>query len=155
MHFKKQQNGFVLIMSLVLLIAMTLIGVSSINRANIGLKATTNARQHHTAFNAVQSVLEFAVSGSTNLDFQNTLDQAVDVSLMTNTSPDVTALSGTSIHAGCSVGVGSSLEEGKGFAYNFFEVTADGYNKTSGGTQGLATSRQAQGIRFPAAACDN
>ena len=149
-----RQQGFVLIMALVLLAVLTLIGVSSMNSANMELKATANAQQHHVAFNAVQAVLEFAVSNGTTLDFQDTDPQILDTTTVGTALPDTHSLTATSVHAGCSVGVGSSLEEGKGLSYNFYTITADGFNRTSAGNRGLATSRQAQGVRFPAAACE-
>ncbi len=152
MYIKKQQRGFVLVLALVLLAVMTLIGVSSMESSSMELKAAANAQQHQIAFNITQSVLEFAVSGGTNLDFQKTVDQDVDVlQLHADVKADaqVSSLSGKSKHAGCSVGVGSSLEEGKGFSYNFFEITGTASNKT-----GTATSIQGQGLRYPAAACN-
>ena len=141
-----KQQGFVLILALVLLAVMTLIGVSSMNSANMELKATANAQQHQFAFSAGQSVLEFAVSG----DVANTID------FQTNDptpQPVTTTVAGVSltaeaVYAGCSVGVGSSLEEGKGFSYNFFNIAGTGSN-----VAGTATSLQSQGIRFPAASC--
>lgn len=117
------------------------------------LKAAANAQQHQIAFNGTQSVIEFGVSGLTNIDFQNTaIDQTVDTTLLPAAvlaEAEVSSLSGTSVHAGCSVGVGSSIQKNKGFSYNFFEITATASNKT-----GTATSIQGQGLRFPAAACD-
>ena len=60
------------------------------------------------------------------------------------------ALSASAVYAGCSTGVGSSVQKNKGFSYNFFNITGTGSNTT-----GTATSIQNQGIRYPAAACDN
>ena len=143
-----KQQGFVLILALVLLAVMTLIGVSSMNNANMELKATANAQQHQVAFNAVQSLLEYAISadGVTTLDFQttNTTPQLIKASV-----PNTSNLVASAVYSGCSVGVGSSLEEGKGFSYNFFDISGSGSNSTN-----TATSIQAQGIRYPAAACD-
>lgn len=149
-----RQRGFVLVLALVLLAVLTLIGVSSMNTANMELKATANAQQHQVAFNAVQSVLEYAISatGATLIDYQ-TNDPTPQT--VTTDVADATALSATAVYGGCSVGVGSSLEEGKGFSYNFFNITGTGSNKTAAGTAGTATSIQTQGIRFPAAACSN
>jgi type IV pilus assembly protein PilX len=142
-----KQQGFVLVLALVLLAVLTLIGVSSMNSANMELKATANAQHHKVAFNGVQSVLEYAVSatGASLIDFQTNdpTPQVISTSV-TNTS----SLSASAVYGGCSVGVGSSLEEGKGFSYNFFNITGTGSNKS-----GTATSIQVQGIRFPAAAC--
>ena len=141
-----KQQGFVLILALVLLAVMTLIGVSSMNSANMELKATANAQQHQFAFSAGQSVLEFAVSD----DDANTIDfQTNDPTPQTVTTTVAgVSLTAAAVYAGCSVGVGSSLEEGKGFSYNFFNIAGTGTNLT-----GSATSIQSQGIRFPAASC--
>ncbi|MCW8942698.1 MAG: PilX N-terminal domain-containing pilus assembly protein [Gammaproteobacteria bacterium] len=143
------QGGFVLILALVLLAVLTLIGVSSMKSANMELKATANARQHQYAFNAAQSMIEYAISTTgiktANLDFQSSaaVEQPVSVTI------DTVVVAGSATYTGCSVGVGSSLQAGKGFSFNFFNIDAVGLNKTS-----TSSSIQAQGIRFPAAACD-
>lgn len=143
------QGGFVLILALVMLAVLTLIGVSSMNSANLELKATANARQHQFAFNAAQSMLEYAVSTTgiktANLDFQSTAAVKQPVSI----AVDTVVVAGSATYTGCSVGIGSSLEAGKGFSFNFFNIDAVGLNKTK-----TASSVQAQGIRFPAASCD-
>ena len=145
----KNQVGFVLIMALVMLAVLTLIGVSSMSSANMELKATANAQQHNNAFNAVQSLLEFSVSdqgAAPVIDFQVSdygLTQTVSTA-MSNTS----GLSATVVLSGCSVGLGTSLEAGKGFSYNFFNIIGTGSNST-----GTATSIQGQGVRYPSASC--
>ncbi|MBT8119353.1 MAG: hypothetical protein KJN89_06505 [Gammaproteobacteria bacterium] len=146
---RARQRGFVLVLALVLLAVLTLIGVSSMQRANMELKATANSQQHQIAFNAVQSLLEFAISdtGASSVDYQTT-DPTPQV--VTTSLANASNLSGSVVYSGCSVGVGSSLEEGKGFSYNFFNIDGTGSNKT-----GTSTSLQTQGIRFPAAACSN
>ena len=143
-----RQQGFVLILVLVLLATLTLIGVSSMNSSNMELKATANARQHHMAFNAVQSLIEYTVSGQTAVpvDFQ-TMPSTVQTVAYTMTG--ASDLSADVAYAGCAASVGSSLEEGKGFSSNFFNVTATGANAS-----GTSTSTQVQGVRFPAAACN-
>ena len=150
LHVKQQ--GFVLILVLVLLAVLTLIGVSSMNSSSIELKATANARQHHIAFNAVQSLLEYTVSGqnAVTVDFQTTSDTVQTVSYP-EAAPTLTAkdLSADVVYAGCAASIGSSLEEGKGFSSNFFNITGTGSNAT-----GTASSEQVQGVRFPAAACN-
>jgi Tfp pilus assembly protein PilX len=141
-HQHKKQQGFVLVLALILLAVLTLIGVSSMNSANMELRSTANAQQHQFAFNAMQSLLEFSVSGGSAIDYQpEDMTATQNVTYGSSTA--------TVSHAGCSVGVGSSLEEGKGFSYNFFDIAGSGSNAT-----GTATSTQTQGIRFPAAACN-
>ena len=148
-----RQQGFVLILVLVLLATLTLIGVSSMNSSNMELKATANARQHHVAFNAVQSLIEYAVSGQADVtvDFQTV---PADVQTVTLSGDGATVLGGSELsadvaYAGCAASVGNSIA-GKSFKSNFFNVTATGANAS-----GTSTSTQVQGVRFPAAACED
>lgn len=146
----KKQQGFVLVIVLVMLLVLTLIGVSSMNNSSLELRATANAHQHQIAFNAVQSLLAYSISLTPSslpvFDFQTT--STTPQPPVSYTMPGTSNLSATAVYAGCSVGVGSSLEQGKGFSYSFYNITGAGSNKT-----GTATSIQTQGIRYPAAAC--
>ena len=145
------QRGFVLVLALVLLAVMTLIGVSSMDSANMELKATANARQHQTAFNASQSLLEYTLStGARRVDSELIDYQTTDAAVQSSNHPSADNTSQASVlYAGCSVAPGSSLEEGKGFSYNFYSVQAIGTTTNSGN----AVSRLNQGVRYPAAAC--
>lgn len=146
---KAQQQGFVLMLVLVMLAVLTLIGVSSMNSANMELRATANAKQHQAAFHVVQSLIEFAVStkGATLIDFQtNDPEQVQTVNTDSFSEVGGTNVSVEAVFVGCGVGVGSSLE--KGFSFNFFDIKGTGSNAA-----GSATSVQTQGIRFPAASC--
>lgn len=147
-HHFDHQGGFVLVMSLVLLAVLTLIGVSSMNSANMELRAAANAQHHQIAFNAVQSVLEYAVSdgGASNFDFQT--NDGVPQVLNYTALADASALSASAVYADCADGDGNSVEDDKAFSFNYFEITGSGANKA-----GTATSEQIQGIRFPAASC--
>jgi hypothetical protein len=145
-QYKKQQRGFVLILALVLLAVMTLIGVSSMNSANMELKATANAKQHQVAFNAVQSLLEFMISkpGTGIIDYQTSdlVPQVYSAFAIAGGSK----LTGTVNYLGCAKGTGGSLEAGKGFSYNFYNVQGSGSNATN-----TAISNQTLGVRFPSA----
>ena len=146
---RSRQHGFVLVLALVLLTVMTLIGVSSMNSANMEIKTSSNAQQHQLAFMAVQSVLDYVISDdavSGGLVTYQT-DSAVPQTV-THTLPNTSNLSATVSYVGCSKGVGGSLEAGKGFGYNHYVVTASGQNVT-----GTATSTQGQGVKYPSAAC--
>lgn len=142
----KRQRGFVLILALVMLAVLTLIGVSSMNSANIELKATANAKQHQVAFNATQSLLEFTISkpGTGIIDYQ-TMDPTPQI-YSSYVLPGASALTASVDFIGCSKGVGGSLEEGRGFSYNFYNIRGSGSNAT-----GTATSNQTLGVRFPSA----
>lgn len=147
-----KQHGFVLIMALVLLAVMTLIGVSSMNSANMELRSMSNAQHHQRAFSGGQSVLEYIISAGAirsdnglSLNFQTTDVAAQPVSTMVAG----VANTGSLTYAGCTVGVGSSMQKGKGFSYNFFNSLGTGVNSA----QAKSVSIQNQGVRFPAAAC--
>lgn len=141
------QRGFVLILALVMLVVLTLIGVSSMNRSSMELKATANARQHQVAFNATQSVLEYAVSeaGAKAIGYQTKTPTSITsytgISGVTNVSATVT-------YVGCAIAFGSSHEAGRGFSNSYFKVAGSASNAT-----GTATSLQSQGVRYPAAGC--
>ncbi len=148
-QMRSNQRGFVLVLALVLLAVMTLIGVASMNSANMELKATANARQHQLIFNDVQSLLEYTLSKgaiTTNnvvIDYQTSdinLQQTVNHPSASNNSQ---ALVG---YVGCSSGVGSSLEAGRSFSFNFYSVAANGNTLTS-------RMQLNQGVRYPSASC--
>jgi len=144
----KNQSGFVLVLALVLLAVMTLIGVSSMNSANMELRVTSNVRQHQIAFSAGQGLMDYATSdaGVAAVDYQTLTPNAIADGDIVITG--ATAVSATVAHVGCSFSIGSSLEEGKGFSYNFYTV-----NGTASSLNGGATSLQNEGVRYPAAGC--
>jgi len=142
----KQQRGFVLILALVMLAVLTLIGVSSMNSANMELRATANAKQHQVAFNATQSLLEYMISkpgtGVVNYQSSDATPQVYNGFALTGAKD----LSATVTYVGCGKGVGGSLEEGRGFSNNYFNVRGSGSNAA-----GNSTSNQVLGVRYPSA----
>ncbi|PCI09286.1 MAG: hypothetical protein COB77_00250 [Gammaproteobacteria bacterium] len=142
------QQGFVLILSLVILAVLTLIGVSSMNSANIELKATANAQHHRKAFDGGESMLEFTLSNPAELLIDWQVTDTTVVQTVTYVLANTSNLSANIRYVGCMVGIGSSLEAGKGFSYGFFQVAGSGSN-----VSGTATSSQTHGVRYPAASC--
>ena len=142
------QQGFVLVLVLVLLAVLTLIGVSSMKSSSMELKATANAKQHQAVFQAVQSMLEFAIhtTDPVLIDFQTT---STDTQTVRHTMAGADSLKAEGNYVGCGPAIGSSQEEGKSFSNNYFNITASGTS-----ANGTAKSTQVQGIRFPAAACN-
>lgn len=141
-----KQQGLVLVLSLVMLTALTLIGVASMESASMELRAAANSQNHQVAFNSVQSLLDYSVSKSSPVNYQPavlTTDQTV-----TYTFPGASSLVATVSYTGCAASIGTTLAGG-GLSYNYFNIDGSGAN--AGGT---ATSIQSQGIRFPSASCD-
>jgi len=155
-QIRQKQTGFVLILVLVMLAVLTLIGVSSMERANIELKASANARQHQVAFTATQTLLEYSVSTPVvtgnviNYQDNNPLNFPVSISpdLMTLSLTNASALTTTVSLVGCMIAPGSSLEAGRGLSYSYFSLNGVASNLT-----GTAASIQGQGVRYPAAGC--
>lgn len=142
-----RQRGFVLVLALVMLAVLTLIGVSSMNSATIELKTTANSRQHQVAYNAAQSLLEYTASdgGVGVIDYQTKTPNSI--ASYTGIA-GASAVSATVTYLGCSVAIGSSLEDGKSFNYSYYNVAGSASNSTA-----TATSLQSQGVRYPAAGC--
>jgi len=149
-----RQHGAVLVMALVMLTVLTLIGVSSMSSSTLELKVAGNTQQHDIAFQAAQTIIDITASD----DPANTNNYQVFITdsaapgfeqIINYASADgkATAQSAT-FWVGCKKNIGSSLEEGKAPASNFFNVRATGMTIT-----GSSSSVQVQGLRFPAAAC--
>ena len=149
-----KQGGAVLMMALVLLTVLTLIGVSSMSSSTLELKVSSNTQQHDVAFQAAQSVIDITASEdplNTN-NYQvfkvDPNDPAYDQIINYASSDGKGTAQSATTWVGCKKNIGSSLEEGKAPASNFFNVRATGQTAT-----GSAMSVQMQGLRFPSAAC--
>ena len=141
-----RQQGLILVLSLVMLAALTLIGVASMESSSMELRAAANSQNHQVAFNSVQSLIDYTVSDGSPVNFQPaalTSDQTV-----TYAFPGASSLSAVVSYTGCAASIGTTLEDG-GLSYNFFNINGSGANAV-----GTATSFQSQGIRFPSASCD-
>jgi type IV pilus assembly protein PilX len=149
-----KQGGAVLMMALVLLTVLTLIGVSSMSSSTLELKVSSNTQQHDVAFQAAQSVIDITASEdplNTN-NYQvfkvDPNDPAYEQIINYASSDGKGTAQSATTWVGCKKNIGSSLEEGKAPASNFFNVRATGQTAT-----GSAMSVQMQGLRFPSAAC--
>lgn len=153
------QQGAVLVVALVMLMVLTLIGVSSMSNSSLELKVASNAQQSNIAFQAAQSRIAFA-SKDDPLNPTNYLIP-IDVSAPRSTWPVQTCdlidgcpdgsnwvATATVDYIDCAKGIGSSQEAGKGFSYRTFEITATG--ETAAQT---ARSIQVGALRFPVKAC--
>ena len=152
-HLNKQQ-GAVLVMALVILTVLTLIGMSSMSSSTLELKVAGNTQQHDTAFQVAQTLIDLTASedpANTNNYQVFKVDPGAagfeQIINYTSIDGEATAQAST-IWVGCKNNMGSSLEEGKAPASNFFAVTATGQTIT-----GSSSSVQIQGLRFPSAAC--
>lgn len=61
-NFRAKQNGFVLAISMIFLIVMTMLAVTAIKKATMDEKVTGNLRAHDLAFHAAEKALRFCES---------------------------------------------------------------------------------------------
>ena len=137
-----QQKGAVLILALVMLTVLTLIGLSSMSSSSLELKVANNAQQHHVAFQAAQSRLAFAANTTDPVNPINYLiavnfDDPPSWPVQTCNPADGCPDSGTWVATAtvlpvdCNpLSIGFSMEEGKGLARRYFEITAIGQTTT-------------------------
>lgn len=59
MKFKNKQNGFVLVVSLIFMLIMTVLAVTAINRSILDEKVTGNLRSQNIALQAAESALRY------------------------------------------------------------------------------------------------
>lgn len=155
----QKQQGAVLILALVMLMVLTLIGVQSMSGSAVELSAASNAQQHNIAFQGAQSRLAFVASPNTvvnpinyliPIDVDDPPSWPVQTCDPADGCPNGTNWSATATvsYIDCGTGIGSSLEEGKGFAFRMFEVEAVG---VAGST--TANSTQINAIRYPVKGC--
>jgi hypothetical protein len=155
-----RQKGAVLVLSLVMLTVLTIIGLSSMSRSSLELKVANNSQQHNVAFQAAQSRLAFA--GNTN-DPVNPINYLIAVNFddppswpIQNCNPADGCPNGGDWVAAATVApldcdpqaIGFSMEEGKGLARRYFEITATGET-----TSLTARSTQVSAVRFFAKNC--
>jgi len=153
-HNPNKQQGAVLVMALVMLTVMTLIGVSSMSSSTLELRVAGNTQQHDIAFQAAQTVIDITASDdplNTNnyqVFITDSMNPAFEQMINYASADGEATAQAATFWVGCKKNIGSSLEEGKAPASNFFNVRATGLTIT-----GSSSSVQMQGMRFPAAAC--
>ena len=148
-----RQTGMVLIMALLMLMVLTIIGVSSMSSSTLEMKVASNMQQRNIAFQAAQARLAFAASlgvsqGTSTIDYLINIPDLTDPStwpVQPCNDPDCpngddwTATANVS-YSGC----------GKGFSYRTFEIKATGETLT-----GSSRSVQVSAILYPVKACGN
>ncbi|NOY63549.1 MAG: hypothetical protein GXP10_10460 [Gammaproteobacteria bacterium] len=120
------QRGAVLIVSLVMLLITTMLGVTAISSSRMGEKMAANAMNRNVTFQAAESAIENAVADTNNLlQAISAGDAGVNDTLDINSS-DVAATSNTR-YQGAGLAVGFSLAaDSSGFSAYRFEITGTG-----------------------------
>ena len=143
MHIKQQQ-GVALVVGLVMLLVLTIMGVSSMRTSTLQLQIAKNTQEHNIAFQTSLASTDFAIR---NADMTLLgVPQAFDYTMPND--PTITGKAVTE-YIGCARVMGGSLE--RAGSRNVFETISEGFS--SGGSKSVIVS--AVGIRTPASCTDN
>jgi len=147
MNFKKQK-GVALVIGLVMLMLLTIMGISSMSNTTQELKIACNFQNHNDAFQAGMSCVDVAIS-QTN---PGTLDPDVAVTVNCIIPGSTTSVVSTIRYLGCQTIQGSSLKSGLAFE-NVFDIST---RSVALGCSGQAVSNVVQAIGArTAGGCDN
>jgi len=139
MNFQKQK-GVALVVGLVMLLVLTIMGVSSMSNTTTELKIACNYQTHNDAFQGATSAVEFALGSiKPGLDYPITLSHQVKDS---NSSVDLVIE-----ELGCQSAYGGSLT--KGGAYELIYSVDSSSISTGCGGEAYSNIMQAVAIKFP------
>lgn len=142
----RSQNGAALVVGMVVLLIMTLLGISSMSRTTTELKMATNTQLHNSAFQAasaaIKQVLVKPLVTAVNWDDITGADVAVGITNLTATN-----MTASIKYIGCrQVPSGFSLTGASGsFKGLIHEVTGTG--KLVNGGDVLSTNAQVTGVQ--------
>ena len=82
----KSQSGAVLVISLIMLLALTIIGITSTNVTGLQEKMAANSKESNLAFQAAEATLRYVETTQINSNLFTTVRSVADANLGTNTS---------------------------------------------------------------------
>lgn len=135
----QQQKGVALVLGLVMLLVLTIMGVSSMSNTTLELKIACNSQTHNDAFQAAMSCVNSSIA---QVDKAGTWPQVFNCQIP---GANTTAVA-TVEYLGCQRVDGGSLE--KAAAENVYSVASDGIALGCGGQ---ATSQVVQAIGIKSA----
>ena len=144
----RRQSGAALIVGLILLMVMTLLGITGMSRAITNIRMADNTRQSQAAFQAAQSAIDTEMLDPNPINFDESvlpgtvvrqLDPAYNYPADTD-QPTATATAVTTFRAEADMAPGTGWEAGTMTALHF-EVESDGRSTARG-----ARSQQVAGF---------
>jgi type IV pilus assembly PilX-like protein len=150
----KKQNGAALVVGLVMLLVMTLIGVTSMNATRTELKIANNIKNHSNAFQTAAIMFERALVDPL-IDWISASTTPLQGSYVGGYNSGDGLRSGVLnvVFIGCRSSSGSSLT-GRGGKYLIHQVSVSGNELNSAG-EVVGVSRQAGGYTTTAAGCES
>ena len=149
---KNNQNGAALVVGLVMLLVMTLIGVTSMNQTRTELKISNNIKNHSDAFQTAALMFQRALVDPTII-WLSASKTALQGNYATGYTSTDTLKSGTLgvVFIGCRSIDGSSIS-GRAGKHLIHEVSVSGTELNSVG-DAVGVSRQTAGYTTVAAGC--
>ena len=83
-NFRQKQTGTVLVIALIMLASLTMISMSSVDSAVMGLRISRNVEAQSNAFQTSQSAVDQVMSDTNNLPMTGPLFQTASVTLTGN-----------------------------------------------------------------------
>ncbi len=100
-NLRGNEQGVVLVVSLLILLVMTVIGVSSLRTSSLDMRIVANTKEQVTAFHVTETALELAVesAGDDLSAYEDAITSGSDstvISIAADASPHPLGMSGTS-----------------------------------------------------------
>lgn len=156
MRVVNKQNGAALVIGLLVLLVMTMLGVSSMSTTTTQLKIANNVQTYHTGFQAAEAILQFVLTEGVGGPVP-AIDWASDVTQNVGGFVDAdlgfTQSSAQVIYADCrNVPHGFSLTQSQSFKGVIHEVRAVG-SATNANAKVISRSSQLLGVQTVRPGC--
>jgi len=139
-HVSSKQTGAVLIMSMLMLLVMTLIGITTMNTATLEEKMSANSMNNNISLQASESAVDAALADTNNLVLA--LNSSTPISVTTNLGTSGVTSVASITYIGSTIAPGFSFGNNQG-TFSTYQFEAEG---TGAVPAANATSVTVQGI---------
>ncbi|VAW73891.1 hypothetical protein MNBD_GAMMA12-3733 [hydrothermal vent metagenome] len=139
-HAGSRQSGAVLIMSMLMLLVMTLIGITTMNTATLEEKMSANSMNNNISLQASESAVDAALSDTNNLVLA--LNSSTPISVSTSLGVTGVTSVATIKYLGSTIAPGFSFGNNQG-TFSTYQFEAEGTGSVPAAN---ATSVTVQGI---------
>ncbi len=139
-----RQRGAALVIGLIVLLMLTLLGVSNMNMTSVELKITSNVQNRHHAFQGAASLIEQSLQAQPASEFAVDFTDAVTAKALPAVEQNSVRSSGETQFTGNGSGIECPGGQGLRVSCNFFEIRSSATHLPSG-----AISNQVQGLYRP------
>lgn len=151
MNIANRQQGAALIVGLIVLVILTIIGMSSTSTTTNQLRMSSNLQTHNAGYQAASAVIRASLNDATSgLDWTLVTPQGPVAYLSTDNSSSAQAMV---VYAGCrNVPTGYSLTKADSFKGVIHDINATG-NALDGNGNTISTNRQVNGVQTVRPGC--